>query len=76
MKDDYKKTLIYFAQNYSLKEIALLQEKQLRTIEKRLEILKVYYTQYYNKAFELRLLYKRLKHNLSNPKQLNEDLYS
>lgn len=75
MFDEYKKTLLYFSQNFSVSEIAKVQGLTLRTMEKRLAYLQKKYGEFYANALSMRLANKRLKQSLLNPMQLEEDYY-
>ena len=66
MTDKQKKTLVLFAQNYSLQTIARKQGVSLATVRERIKSLSKNHSKKFNNALALRNVYKRNRDNLKN----------
>lgn len=74
MTDKQKKTLVLFAQNYSLQVIAKKQKVSLATIRERIKSLSRNHPEEFNNALGIRELYKRTRDALRNPISLDDFL--
>ena len=67
MTDKQIKTLVLFAQNYSLLIIAKKQKVSLTTIRQRIKTLSKNHQKEFNNALGIRESYKRIRDGLRNP---------
>jgi len=67
MTNKQKKTLVLFAQNYSLQTIAKKQGVSLATIRERIKSLSKHYPIEFNRTVGLRNVYKRNKIAIKHP---------
>ena len=74
MTDKQKKTLVLFAQNYSLQVIAKKQDVSYSTIRERIEALSKNHQKEFNNAVGIRESYKRTRDTLRNPMSLDSYL--
>lgn len=72
MTDKQKKTLILFAQNYSLPTIARKQNVSLSTIRERVKAISKNYSKEFNNALSIREVYKRTQKAIKNTQTFTE----
>ena len=70
MTDKQKKTILLFAQNYSLQVIAKKQGVSLTTIRERVKALAKKHPKEFNNALGIRESYKRMRDALRSPMSL------
>lgn len=68
------KTLVLFAQNYSLQTIAKKQRVSLATIRERIRSLSKNHSKEFNNALALRETYKRTRDAIRNSQNLTGDI--
>ncbi len=71
MTSKQKKTLVLFAQNYSLQVIAKKQDVSLATIRERIKSLSKNHQNEFDNAMALRNTYKRNRNSIKNTKTLD-----
>lgn len=74
MTDKQIKTLVLYAQNYSLPVIAIKQKVSLSTIRERISNLQKNHAKEFENADSLRNAYKRTRNGIRNVKRFGEAL--